>query len=71
MASITETTRYADTGPGALTRLRVRFAAWRHRRAAFVSVRNELGCLTDRELNDIGIARSQIDAIAREAAQNA
>jgi len=37
--------------------------AWRHYRA---SVR-ELQVLTDRELNDLGIARSDIEFVARQA----
>lgn len=40
------------------------FAAWR----IYRSTVNELSALGDRELSDLGIARSQIRALAREAA---
>ncbi len=41
---------------------------FRARRAAFNQTYNELAILSDRELNDLGIARSDIAAIARESA---
>ena len=44
------------------------FKAFRARRAAFNRVYNELALLTDRDLADIGIARSQISEIARQEA---
>jgi len=47
-----------------LDKLRAR-AAWRR---AYVSTRDELSCLTDRDLADLGIARGNIPALAREAA---
>jgi len=41
---------------------------FRARRAAFNQTYNELSLLSDRELTDLGIARSDIAAIARQAA---
>lgn len=41
------------------------------RRAAFQQTYNELNMLSNRELNDIGLVRSQIEEIAREAARMA
>lgn len=40
------------------------------RQVAYQQSYNELSGLTDRELNDLGIARSQIHGIAREAARS-
>lgn len=40
----------------------------RHRQALFITTRIELSNLTDRELQDLGIHRSMITRIAREAA---
>ncbi|MEN8709889.1 MAG: DUF1127 domain-containing protein [Paracoccaceae bacterium] len=37
------------------------------RRAAYKKTVNELSALTDRELNDLGIARTEIAAIAAKA----
>lgn len=49
-------------------RLVSNFRAWRTRE----SVRNELRSLSDRQLADIGISRSEIDAVAMgEARGNA
>lgn len=41
---------------------------FRARRAAFNQTYNELSVLSQRELDDLGIARSDIARIAREAA---
>lgn len=38
------------------------------RRAEYNRVYNELASMTQRDLDDIGVARGNIDAIAREAA---
>jgi uncharacterized protein YjiS (DUF1127 family) len=38
-------------------------------RRVYLQTRRELSTFTDRELDDLGIARSDIDRIAREAAQ--
>lgn len=38
-------------------------------RAAYTQTVAELSALTDRELNDLGIARTDIQAIARKAVQ--
>lgn len=48
--------------------LRNDFALFRERRRVAARVRAELYSLTDRELNDIGISRYNIDDIAREHA---
>jgi uncharacterized protein YjiS (DUF1127 family) len=39
----------------------------RNRRALFSQTRDELYSLSDRDLSDMGIHRSMIDALAREA----
>jgi uncharacterized protein YjiS (DUF1127 family) len=44
------------------------FKAFRARRAAYNRVYNELALLTDRDLADIGIVRSQISEIAHQEA---
>lgn len=61
--------------PGALDRLAAAFAKWsearraeRARREAYRRTANELSALTTRELDDLGIARSDIDRVALEAA---
>jgi uncharacterized protein YjiS (DUF1127 family) len=50
-----------------LTSLRARFAAWRAYRVTL----RELSQLTDRDLADIGVCRSDIPAIARRALDRA
>lgn len=65
MAHATDITH---AGNGAFETLRARFANWRARRAVFVQTREELMRLSDRDLADLGIHRSNIVAIAREAA---
>lgn len=50
------------------------FRAWRAasaRRAAYRRTRLELDALTDRELDDLGMSRWQIDAVARRAVYGA
>lgn len=42
--------------------------AAQHRRALYTRTLRELQALTDRELSDLGIARIQIEDVAREAA---
>ena len=44
-------------------------AAWADERRAYRQAVTELNALSDRELTDIGIARSDIRAIARETAK--
>ncbi|MCB1969898.1 MAG: DUF1127 domain-containing protein [Geminicoccaceae bacterium] len=41
-----------------------RFRAWQQRRALIATTRRELSALSDNDLRDIGIHRSQIAAIA-------
>ncbi|MEP3668229.1 MAG: DUF1127 domain-containing protein [Roseibium sp.] len=43
-----------------------RFAAWNKQRKLRVKTFNDLHQLSDRELNDIGLHRSEIGRIARE-----
>lgn len=51
-----------------LTRIRTTIAERRAQRSEYNRVYGELIGLSDRDLNDIGISRGQIDDIAREAA---
>ena len=44
--------------------LRARYSAWK----VYRQTRNELAVLSDRELADLGLHRSGIDAVAMEAA---
>jgi len=48
-----------------LARLRQRYAAWK----IYRSTLDELHMLSDRELDDIGVARADIRRIARETAE--
>jgi uncharacterized protein YjiS (DUF1127 family) len=46
------------------------FRAWREdaaKRAAYRETRSQLLALTDRELDDLGVARWDIDAVARKS----
>lgn len=52
-------------------RARAAFGHWRARRAAFQQVIDELSVLSDRELNDLGLSRYDIPAVARQAADAA
>ena len=47
-----------------------RFKAARAKRKVFVQTVDELSSLTNAELADIGLSRSMIRAVAREAADN-
>ena len=68
MAFATDT-RHTGTGvAGYIDTLRANVAAWRSRRALFNQTYNELNALSDRDLADLGLARSDIGRIAREAA---
>jgi uncharacterized protein YjiS (DUF1127 family) len=58
---------YAAPAAGLLARIREAIAAHR----AYVETRNELESLNDRELADVGIARANIRAVARDAAHMA
>jgi len=49
--------------------LRRRIAAARQRRAVFQKTWAELHALSDRDLADLGIARSEIGGLARDAAR--
>lgn len=52
-----------------LSSLRQRLALFIHRSRAAADVRRELSVMTDAELNDLGISRTAIARLAREAAQ--
>lgn len=52
----------------AVSTIRLAILHWLQRRAAAAQVHRELGCMTDQELNDIGISRHAIARLAREAA---
>ncbi|HMQ95525.1 MAG TPA: DUF1127 domain-containing protein [Amaricoccus sp.] len=56
-----------DALPGPLRSILADFNAWRERQALYRSTAAELGALTDRDLEDLGIARADIRRIAREA----
>jgi uncharacterized protein YjiS (DUF1127 family) len=56
---------YAAPTEGFFARIRKALAGYR----AFVETRAELGALSDRELADLGIARLNIDTVARQAAR--
>lgn len=53
----------------AANRVSTSLAAYRQRRAVYAQTRNELIKLSDRELADIGIPRSNIRRVALEAAR--
>lgn len=44
------------------------FRLWIARRREYHRVADQLGAMTDRELHDIGVGRSMIPMLAREAA---
>jgi uncharacterized protein YjiS (DUF1127 family) len=52
-------------------RLVAKVATWREARRLYNETYAELEVLSDRELNDIGISRFEIPAVAREAAKHA
>ncbi len=54
-----------------LHRVRAAFVGYRARYAAYNQIWNELSSLSDAELNDVGIHRSQIETVARAAARQA
>lgn len=65
-------TAHSHTGfAGTLDTLRARLVAWVARRAVYTQTYNELSALNNRELADLGISRSEIKYIAREAADQA
>lgn len=63
-----------QVGRGALAarfeNVRASYTEARARRRAYNQTISELSSLTDRELHDLGIARSGIRSLAMEAAQN-
>jgi uncharacterized protein YjiS (DUF1127 family) len=59
-----ETWRVSDALRRVITRLETRIGSWLRYRDTV----NELGDLTDRQLEDLGILRSQIEPVARAAA---
>ncbi len=69
---------YLNAERGQTVGLTDRFAAMmktlaerRHRRALYRRTLDELACLTDRELADLGVHRSEVARVAREAAYGA
>lgn len=52
---------------GSLFRAIARWRADAEKRAAYRRTRDELHLLTDRELDDLGVARSEIPDVARRA----
>ena len=69
MTELTQT--FTSAGPsfrGRFAALRTALAEAARKRAVYHNTLRELGSLTDRELNDMGIAPSSIKAIAYEAA---
>ena len=64
MAALTD----IRTDAGILSRTRTAIRTRMARRAEFNRVYNELAAMSQRDLDDIGIARANIEEIAREAA---
>lgn len=63
-----------DEGPSSifwLKRALLRFERWSFKRLDYRSTVKELSALSDRELDDIGIARCDIPSIARQSADMA
>lgn len=48
--------------------LRTQFSQAAEKRRMFRTTINELECLTDRDLSDLGLTRSMIPTVARQAA---
>jgi uncharacterized protein YjiS (DUF1127 family) len=46
-----------------------RAVAWLSEQARYRRTLNELAALTDRELDDIGLARGEVEAVARRSAR--
>ena len=59
----------ADNTLNGARRFFANWAAWAEERRAYREAVSELGALTDRDLTDIGVARCDIPAVAREAAK--
>lgn len=66
--AITPSSRPFEALRDVLREIATGLRAARARRAEAARVRRELASYSDRELADLGISRSDIDAIAREAA---
>ena len=73
MATTIHSTRFSDTGSlgQRLSDLRTTLAGYFAQYRAYRTTRRELGMLTDRELADLGMHRSNIREIALEAAYKA
>ncbi|OUD09401.1 hypothetical protein BVC71_05975 [Marivivens niveibacter] len=71
MATMTTNTVRAFNFGAAVRNTFASIADARARRAKYVECVTELNSMTDRELADIGIARSMITAVAREASLQA
>lgn len=59
----------ANSSLNGIRRFLANWAAWSAERRAYREAVSELSALTDRNLVDIGIARCDIPAVAREAAK--
>lgn len=59
----------ANSPLNGIRRFLANWAAWSAERRAYREAVSELSALTDRNLVDIGIARCDIPAVAREAAR--
>ena len=69
MTTLAQSRAHAHRG-SVLEELRSAFAAWRadaSKRAAYRETRRQLMQLTDRELDDLGVARWDIDSVARRS----
>ena len=70
MAYATDT-RTSSRGPTMAERfaaVRTAFAERRAQRRVYIATRDELGALSDRELSDLGLSRTEIRRVAFEAA---
>jgi uncharacterized protein YjiS (DUF1127 family) len=60
--------RTTEARAGFVSAIAARLSLWLRRREAYAQTVAELEVLTDRDLNDLGIARCDIRRLAREAA---
>ncbi|PUB13595.1 DUF1127 domain-containing protein [Yoonia sediminilitoris] len=68
MAFITDTRVLGISLSDRIENVRTQWAEARAKRAVYKTTREELSVLSNRDLNDLGISRSQINNIAFEAA---
>lgn len=71
MTVLTETFFAGTTFGSRFAALRVQFAEAAAKRKVYRTTLTELASLNDRDLNDLGIARNSIEAIAYDAAYGA